>query len=104
MRLHFGVKTERMGRLMGVRRPLRPTAAAAAGCLAALVRQWAEAQLRDPQQAQDLYARLLELVEPPLLEAALASYQGQCAAAARRLGLHRTTLRKKLDQYGVEGK
>ncbi|MDG2380053.1 MAG: helix-turn-helix domain-containing protein [Pirellulaceae bacterium] len=23
----------------------------------------------------------------------------QCAVAARRLGLHRTTLRKKLDQY-----
>jgi len=88
--------------------PPTPASVSAGGTteeiLAALVRQWAEAQLRDPQQAQDLYARLLELVEPPLLEAALASYQGQCAAAARRLGLHRTTLRKKLDQYGVEGK
>jgi DNA-binding protein Fis len=28
---------------------------------------------------------------------------GQCLAASRRLGLHRTTLRKKLDELGIKG-
>ena len=42
------------------------------------------------------------MVEPPLLAAVLERHHGQCAGAARRLGLHRTTLKKKLDQYGVE--
>jgi two-component system nitrogen regulation response regulator GlnG len=41
------------------------------------------------------------LVEPPLLDVALEEHQGQCAAAARSLGLHRVTLRKKLQQYGL---
>jgi two-component system nitrogen regulation response regulator GlnG len=70
--------------------------------LAGLVRRWAESELSDADGADELYDRLLRLVEPPLLTAALEAYHGQCATAARRLGLHRTTLRKKLDQYGVE--
>ena len=72
--------------------------------IAALVRAWAEAQLVDSDEAGDLYARLLKLVEPPLLEAAVQHYGGQCLAAARRLGLHRTTLRKKLDDLGIGGR
>jgi DNA-binding protein Fis len=44
----------------------------------------------------------LQLVEPPLLRAALEKHQGNCAAAARDLGLHRITLSKKLDQYGLK--
>jgi DNA-binding protein Fis len=48
-----------------------------------------------------LYERLLQLVEPPFLRAVFEQYHGQCATAARHLGLHRTTLRKKLDQYGI---
>jgi two-component system nitrogen regulation response regulator GlnG len=69
--------------------------------LAALLRQWTEAQLRSPDEAADLYDRLLKLVEPPVLRAVVQHFHGQCAAAARRLGLHRTTLRKKLDELGV---
>jgi DNA-binding protein Fis len=38
-----------------------------------------------------------------LLEAALRKHHNQCAEAARALGIHRTTLRKKLDQYGIAG-
>ena len=45
---------------------------------------------------------LLQVVEPPFLRAVMQEYHGQCATAARQLGLHRTTLRKKLDQYGIE--
>jgi len=66
-----------------------------------LLRNWAEEQLRRRPEADDLYQQWLALVEPPLLEVALKHSGGQCAAAARRLGLHRTTLRKKLDQWGI---
>ena len=69
--------------------------------LAALIRQWAEVQLAHSSDEGKLYEALLRVVEPPLLEAALEKHRGQCAGAARLLGLHRTTLRKKLDLYGV---
>jgi two-component system nitrogen regulation response regulator GlnG len=84
--------------------PTPPSFAADAGgeeSLAALLRQWTETQLRSPEEAADLYDRLLKLVEPPVLRAVVQHFHGQCAAAARRLGLHRTTLRKKLDEMGV---
>jgi two-component system nitrogen regulation response regulator GlnG len=68
--------------------------------IASLVRQWAERQLRDPA-GEDLYDRLLKWVERPLLQTAMEHCGGQCLAAARRLGLHRTTLRKKLDELGI---
>jgi two-component system nitrogen regulation response regulator GlnG len=51
-----------------------------------------------------VYEAFLHLVEPPLLTAALDAHRGQCAAAARVLGIHRTTLKKKLDEYGIEGR
>jgi len=72
------------------------------GAIASLVGQWTTAKLSDPEKAESLYEQLLQLVEPPLLKAALDQHLGQCAAAARILGLHRTTLRKKLDQYGID--
>jgi two-component system nitrogen regulation response regulator GlnG len=71
--------------------------------IAALVRRWSEARLRNDPQCDNLYQQLLELAEPPLLDAVMQQYHNQCAAAARRLGLHRTTLRKKLDQQGMAG-
>ncbi len=71
--------------------------------ITALVEQWTQSQLRREPPRADLYQQLLQLVEPPLLEAAMQRYHNQCAAAARRLGLHRTTLRKKLDQLGIAG-
>jgi two-component system nitrogen regulation response regulator GlnG len=70
--------------------------------IAESVRLWAQSQLADPDGQDPLYERLLRLVEPPLLTAAMDAYHGQCATAARRLGLHRTTLRKKVDQYEIE--
>ena len=70
--------------------------------LAELVRQWAEQQLAQPADEGQLYDDLLRLVEPPLLETVLQRHRGQCAGAARTLGLHRTMLKKKLDRYGVE--
>lgn len=67
-----------------------------------LLKAWAEAQLRDSEQAANIYEQLLALIEPPVMEVALEKFHGQCAPAARCLGLHRTTLSKKLKQYGIE--
>lgn len=70
--------------------------------LADWVRRWMEAQLASGANPTELYEQFLYVVEPPLLSAALRKHLGQCAAAARVLGMHRTTLKKKLDQYGIE--
>lgn len=69
--------------------------------LAGLVRRWTERGLAEAPASSELYERLLRLVEPPLFQTALHHSRGQCALAARELGLHRTTLRRKLDQYGI---
>ncbi len=67
-----------------------------------LVQAWAEARVKAGGSTA-LYGELLALVEPPLLEAAMKKFHGQCATAARVLGIHRVTLRKKLDDYGIAG-
>lgn len=95
------------GRLVPDYLPPPTPAATGAGvvqedAIAVLVRQWAEAQLNAAEPDDCLHERLLAMVEPPLLEAAAAHYHGQAATAARRLGLHRTTLRKKWDRYGIK--
>jgi two-component system nitrogen regulation response regulator GlnG len=81
--------------------PASMTAAAIQGeALPTLIRQWAESQL-ESGSVEDLHERLLWMVEPPMLRAAMAHFRGQCATAARHLGIHRTTLRKKLEEYGI---
>jgi DNA-binding NtrC family response regulator len=68
---------------------------------AAAVRRWAERNLDDQALAGRVYEQLLEVIEPPLLITALERHRGQYASAARTLGIHRTTLRKKLVQHGI---
>lgn len=70
--------------------------------ISSLIARWAETKLADTDAADDLHEQLLQLVERPLLKAVVEKHHGQCASAARRLGLHRTTLRKKLDDYNVD--
>ncbi|MFM8251473.1 MAG: sigma-54-dependent transcriptional regulator [Planctomycetota bacterium] len=65
------------------------------------VERWAAREVNNPAAAGHLHEELLKLVEPPLLRAAVDHHAGNCAAAARDLGLHRVTLRKKLDEYGI---
>jgi two-component system nitrogen regulation response regulator GlnG len=79
---------------------LRP--AASREKIAAWIEQWVESQVAQSPEASDLYDRFLQMIEPPLLRAVLQESRGQCATAARRLGLHRTTLRKRLDELRIE--
>ena len=56
----------------------------------------------DPELAGTVYDRFLQQVEPPLLTAVMDKCGNRFAPAARVLGLHRTTLKKKLTQYEME--
>ena len=55
----------------------------------------------DDQQVGDLYALLMEQVEPPLLQIVMQRERQNQTRAAQALGLSRTTLRKKLVHYGL---
>ena len=72
--------------------------------LAAMVRDWTISEMNRRLPTNDLYERLMKIVEPPLLETALRQTNDQFAAAARSLGLHRVTLKRKVNQYRGEGK
>ncbi|NKN32874.1 helix-turn-helix domain-containing protein [Marichromatium bheemlicum] len=50
----------------------------------------------------DLYALVMEEVERPLFETVLQHTGGNLSQASRMLGMTRTTLRKRLNDYGVE--
>ena len=50
----------------------------------------------------NLYEMVLCEVERPLLQAALKHTRGNQCNAAKILGINRSTLRKKLQQYGIE--
>ena len=54
--------------------------------------------LRDPDSLGAVYDRILQEVETPLLSDAMRHFDNECAPAARALGLHRTTLKKKLSR------
>ena len=49
-----------------------------------------------------LYARVIEQVERPLIEAMLARHAGNQLRAAAALGINRNTLRKRLDALGID--
>ena len=55
----------------------------------------------DPEAAGSVYEKLLGEVEGPLLSNAMKHFDNECAPAARALGLHRTTLKKKLMQFNL---
>jgi len=50
----------------------------------------------------NLYKLVLGEVEPPLLETVLRYTRGNQTKAAEILGINRSTLRKKLKQYGLD--
>jgi Fis family transcriptional regulator len=65
----------------------------------ALERYFAEL---DGESVTGLYALVVAEVEKPLLETVLNHTGGNQSKAAKVLGLSRSTLRKKLKQYGIE--
>lgn len=69
--------------------------------ITALIEQWTARQLKQSPSSTDLYEQVQQLIEPPLFKTLLEHCDGQHAASARLLGLHRTTLRKKLEQHDL---
>ena len=71
--------------------------------LSAYVKQAVEHYLSQlsGHDAVDLHAMVISEVEKPLLEAAMEHAGYNQTKAAKALGLSRSTLRKKLDQYGI---
>lgn len=55
----------------------------------------------DGQDAADLYALVMNEVEPPLLAAVMNYTRQNQSRTAEMLGLNRGTLRKKLKQYNL---
>jgi two-component system nitrogen regulation response regulator GlnG len=68
-----------------------------AGQLDSAVRAWARQQLAEGAFSGQLYQVFLSQVEPALFETVLHNTTGNRAAAADSLGIHRATLRKKLN-------
>lgn len=50
-----------------------------------------------------LYEIVMREIEPPLLETTLKHTGGNQTKAAKYLGMNRSTLRKKLRQYSING-
>lgn len=69
--------------------------------LATASNQRANELLDDPKAVGMVYETLLKEAEAPLLSKAMERFDNECAPAARVLGLHRTTLKKKLKQHKI---
>jgi Fis family transcriptional regulator len=65
--------------------------------LEVLFQQQKEAQV----QLSGLYDMVIEQVEKPLIELALASLNGNQVKTAQLLGINRNTLKKKIDTYNI---
>lgn len=78
--------------------PMESTDEHRTATLAELTSQRTRELLDDPSNEGAVYERYLQEVERPLLEGTLARFGYEYAPAARVLGLHRTTLKRKMDQ------
>jgi len=67
--------------------------------LSAMIRKWIEARLVAGASGIEINSAINEMVEPPLIEGTLSRHSGNYSAAAKDLGLHRTTLRKKVTDH-----
>jgi Fis family transcriptional regulator len=56
----------------------------------------------DGHHINGVYQMVLSEVEPPILQTVLDSCGGNQTRAAQMLGMSRSTLRKKLAQYGLK--
>ena len=69
--------------------------------LSSIVDQWLE-QNWDNNSIENLYEKFLALVDREILPKAFSLSDSQYSAAARRLGIHRTTLKRKLDEMAEQ--
>jgi two-component system nitrogen regulation response regulator GlnG len=71
--------------------------------VAGAVRRWLAERLRQPSSTPpaDLHGEVLRLVETALYAEVIRRVDGNRWEAARWLGLNRTTVRKKLAEYGL---
>lgn len=68
------------------------------------VRHWTRQAAVEPSPPDiGLHAQLRDLIEAPLFAEVLQRHGGQLAPAARTLGVHRMTLRKRLKELGLRG-
>ena len=56
----------------------------------------------DGEKASGIYDMVVLAVERPMLEVVMGQAQGNQTRAAELLGLNRNTLRKKLQQHGLD--
>ncbi len=56
----------------------------------------------DGEKACDIYSMVVDCVEKPLLEVVMLQAEGNQTRAAELLGINRNTLRKKLQEHGIE--
>ncbi|MBY0396456.1 MAG: sigma-54 dependent transcriptional regulator, partial [Thermoleophilia bacterium] len=83
-------------------RPAAPADANPAGDLGRQLADWARREAeRGASGEPALYERFLELTEPHVLAAVLAACRNNRARAAEVLGIHRATLRQKLNRHGI---
>jgi two-component system nitrogen regulation response regulator GlnG len=73
-----------------------PPVAQIEASLKTLAAQWTKLNWSD-ESTGPLYEQFIKIIESPIFEAAYEESNHQYSAAARRLGIHRTTLKKKLD-------
>jgi two-component system nitrogen regulation response regulator GlnG len=67
------------------------------------IESWVAAAVQDSaEDPTPLYDRFLHATEPALIRAVLNSTGGNRAAAAERLGMHRATLRQRMQRYAIE--
>ena len=100
LRPEFLPESIRSGGDVAVHQPgaTEPAPAAGTDVMAAL----AERLVNDPTAEGSVHSRALAAVEAALIRAALQRHRGRLAPAARQLGISRTTLRKKMDDFGIE--
>ena len=71
-----------------------------------LLRTWTEKRIQSIEKGEaaelDLYGEFLSLLEPDLLSTVMEHVDHQYVAASRILGIHRTTLKKKMLDHGME--
>lgn len=64
--------------------------------LSAAIRSWIESRLAAGDDASEINSAVAAMVEKPLIDGTLSRHSGNFSAAAKDLGVHRTTLRKKV--------